>query len=35
MVPARRPTMRVMETLTGSLLSVAATVLAVGAMFAF
>ncbi|WP_419810140.1 hypothetical protein [Sphingomonas sp.] len=34
-VPARRPTMRVMETLTGSLLSIATTVLAVGAVFAF
>jgi hypothetical protein len=34
-VPARRPTMRVSETLTGSLLSVATTLLAVGALFAF
>ncbi|WP_425228141.1 hypothetical protein [Sphingomonas sp.] len=34
-VPARRPTMRVMETLTGGMLSVATIVLAVGAVFAF
>ena len=33
-VPAWRPTMRVMETLTGSLLSAATVVLAVGAVFA-
>ena len=34
MQPARRPEMRVMETLTGSVLSVATIVLAVGAMVA-
>jgi hypothetical protein len=31
----RRPNMRVMETLTGSLLSAATVVLAVGALLAF
>lgn len=35
MSPARRPNMRVMETLTGSLLSIATIVLAVEAVFAF
>lgn len=35
MPPARRPNMRVMETLTGSMLSVATIVLAVGAILAF
>jgi hypothetical protein len=34
MQPARRPEMRVMETLTGSVLSVATFVLAVGALVA-
>ena len=34
-LPARRPNMRVMETLTGSMLSIATTVLAVGAILAF
>ena len=33
-MPARRPDMRVMETLTSSLLSAATIVLAVGAFFA-
>lgn len=35
MQPVRRPTMRVMETLTGSVLSIATAVLAVGAILAF
>lgn len=35
MQPVRRPTMRVMETLTGTLMSLAVTVLAVGAVLAF
>lgn len=35
MEPARRPSMRVMETLTGSLLAVATIVLAVEAFIAF
>ena len=33
-VPAKETTMRVMETLTGSLLSLGTIVLAVGAVFA-
>ena len=35
MVPTKESTMRVMETLTGSVLSIATTLLAVGAVFAF